>query len=281
MNKEVKVWSDMGHLCYEPTEVPEDIHKQIGYDVRQYHKPFKMQNGQMSKLVHYELKPHVPLRRAMHGYIIDYSQIASKTSRMSWKHINNGGAPVYHINNLLSDTECNELISLANNLKDDNLGNRSWHKPGTGGKYSRVIWINKRFATELWYRIKSILPEYIDQGNVRYKLAYLNDHFRFSRYRKGGIFPIHCDGKNHSGRSESVFTLNIFLNTKPKSEGGGTTFYQDPNDASASKFTIPPIAGSAALFWANQYHSGDTVHDGLKYLLRTDVMAYGSRLSRK
>ena len=86
---------------------------------------------------------------------------------------------------------------------------------------------------------------------------------------------MHCDGTNYDNdrheefgfSTESVFTLNIFLNDD--FEGGHTTFYHDP---STVRYDAEPKAGRAALFYAKQLHCGTRVLSPYKYLLRTDVM---------
>lgn len=114
------------------------------------------------------------------------------------------------------------LIDKANSIKTEG-GNMGWHQPGTGGKYLHVLMIDKDLADDLWVRVRPHLPLTIqDDNGVEYKLLYLNSHFRFSKYRKGGIFPLHTDGKNYDNdrmeltngdSAESLFTLNIFLMT--------------------------------------------------------------------
>lgn len=194
-----------------------------------------------------------------------------------------GNESLMIIDNLLSRKECHDLIAKANSIVDDTEGNKAWHYPGTGGKYMRVIMIDTDLATDLWNRIKPYLPTTYRER----KLLYLNNYFRFSRYREGGLFPVHCDGKNYdAGRpeltngysSESLFTLNIFLNdsesvTEPLISGGATDFFnQDQTGELVLRYSAQPKAGRAALFWADQYHRGNPVDKGFKYLLRTDVM---------
>jgi len=197
------------------------------------------------------------------------------------------------IDNLLSPDECHELIKHAHGIQNDDAGNRSWHEPGTAGKYKRSIMIDSAYADNLWERIQGlkILPEtFTGENGTRYKVLYLNSHFRFSRYTKGGLFSLHCDGKNYDNSrpeltdgyaTESLLTLNIFLNDKnsipePLLEGGHTDFFE--TDAGGFNFherqggSVAPRAGRAALFWADQYHRGNKVTQGHKYLLRTDVM---------
>ena len=210
-------------------------------------------------------------------YIINYTAV-HKESLATSLHLQATNVPGEHyltvLDNLLTKRECSKLIRKANDLKTDSTGNKSWHTPGTGGSYMRVMMVDRTLADELFSRIKPYLPTTYNG----YQLHYLNDHFRFSRYNKGGQFPLHMDGQNYDasrphltgGHSAvSLFTLNIFLNDD--FEGGETDFY---NDASTKnlRYSVKPLAGRGALFWARQYHCGNMVKTPYKYLLRTDVM---------
>lgn len=190
------------------------------------------------------------------------------------------------IDGLCTEEECKVLIDYANRVKATDEGDMPWHAPGTGGKYDRAIMVRRKMAEVFEKRLKDVIPKILND----HKLLYINDHFRFSRYVAGGEFHVHCDGKNYdNGRpeltdgfsSESFMTLNMPLNTEGDEEyglvGGGTTFFhgvghginKQPGEV---RITVPAKAGRAVLFWADQYHQGDLVESGHKYLIRTDVM---------
>lgn len=191
---------------------------------------------------------------------------------------------LFILDNLLSPAQCVALINRANTLQTNGY-NRSWHPPGTGGRYMRVTMIDRKLALFFEKMIMPILPEtYTDEEGNTYRLLYINDHFRFSRYRERGYFHKHCDGqKEDNGRPEltgeyaaiSLMTLNIPLNDEYGTDyelvGGSTSFYHECNPDKL-RVKVPAKAGRAALFWFNQYHTGDEVISGFKYLLRTDVM---------
>lgn len=193
------------------------------------------------------------------------------------------GELLFYLEDLLSKEECEMLIYKAETMKDDNYGNRSWHAPGTGGRYLRVIMMDQNIADILWSHIKHIVPQEYDG----YKTLYINPCLRYSRYEKGGLFPIHYDGdnydrshssiKNEQYATRSLFTLNIFLNdeTGPVfklEQGGATDFIMEKDSVRKVRYSAQPKAGSATLFWAKQLHRGNRVISGRKYLLRTDVM---------
>lgn len=121
--------------------------------------------------------------------------------------------------------------------------------------------MNEKLANKLFERVKSHLP---DDGN-KYKGC--NPMFRIAKYDTGGQFEIHKDGVNKDANGNVTYlTLNIFLNDD--FEGGETDFFIDKK----LRHSVKPEAGKAALFFHSQYHCGNKVTKGYKYLLRTDVM---------
>jgi hypothetical protein len=62
-------------------------------------------------------------------------------------------------------------------------------------------------------------------------------------------------------------TLNIFLNDN--FEGGETTFYE--KDGKTTRFVCKPKAGRGAFFYSQQFHEGNKILSGNKFLIRTDL----------
>ena len=132
-------------------------------------------------------------------------------------------------------------------------------------KYWRVIWDNKEFADELFKRLKD--GNYLPGDGKKYKCC--NSVFRIAKYDSWGQFQIHRDGQNKNECGEKThLTLNIFLNKDFK--GGETDFFLD--DKKTFRCSVKSAIGKAALFYHKQYHCGNIVSEGEKYLLRTDVM---------
>ena len=124
--------------------------------------------------------------------------------------------------------------------------------------------VDKELAADLFNRVKQYIPAMING----FKVVGLNDHFRFSKYHPGGKFDVHKDGFNQDSQgNRSVWTLNIFLNRD--FDGGETVFYYDTMQ---HRFTAKPKRGRGMLFDSQQYHCGNQVSNGKKYLIRTDVM---------
>lgn len=176
-----------------------------------------------------------------------------------------GGDFLCVIDGIFTKEECRDLIDRAEKI--------GWHEPQTGGKYLRAIAIDEKLAEDVFNRIKEYLPE-SDHG---YTLEYINSHFRFSKYRAGGKFDIHCDGKNidlkmdaNGYNYEAVMTLNIFLNDN--FEGGETDFFTLDGNVYNLRHRVEPKTGRGALFYHDQWHRGNVVKTPYKYLIRTDVM---------
>jgi hypothetical protein len=73
-------------------------------------------------------------------------------------------------------------------------------------------------------------------------------------------------------------TVNMYLNDVPMSAGGATRFLGQalPGDQEGDQYKVlvemRPVTDSAALFRDLVYHDGEPLKEGLKYLLRTDIM---------
>jgi len=105
----------------------------------------------------------------------------------------------------------------------------------------------------------------------------INPCFRVCKYFPNGFFLPHYDGGYSCTRRErSIKTLMIYLSED--FEGGPTCFFQEsqrhyrqPNPAKIV-FQFQPKVGSCLLFNHCLTHDGGSVHDGVKYILRTEVM---------
>jgi hypothetical protein len=174
----------------------------------------------------------------------------------------------FSVDGLLSPEECRQLISLAEGHGFTSAGVRT----AEGQKSMPLIRNNERAMFEspqwvslLWNRLSSTrLPEL--DGQVP---AGLPKDLRFYKYSPGQRFKMHKDGPWIEGGMTSKLTLLIYLN-----EGfhGGDTDFRD--------FRIVPKTGSALLFIHDTWHEGVAVSEGVKYVLRSDVLydtAYKSR----
>merc|ERR1712039_737776 len=111
----------------------------------------------------------------------------------------------------------------------------------------------------------------------------LNECLRFCRYNPGGFFRKHCDASFRRLEDEiSLFTCMFYLNGDIA--GGSTRFLQvDPELSRENEFklatdsevlaSVAPEPGLCILFFQpGLMHEGKDLHDGIKYILRTDMM---------
>lgn len=169
---------------------------------------------------------------------------------------------IYVVDNFLSQEECDRLIA-----KSEAMGYEE-AKVNIHGKQVlmttvrnnlRVMYKDEAYATVLWEKIKEFVPE-----QIGYSYAFgLNEMFRFYKYEKGHRFKMHRDGSYQRNATEaSQYSFLIYLNDD--FEGGETVF--------RSGTTIHPKKGSALLFLHGLRHEGALLKNGIKYVLRTDIM---------
>lgn len=179
---------------------------------------------------------------------------------------------VFTINDFLSEETCKSLIEITEKQNYQIApvtldGNKGIFEMNLDVRNNARVIVDNEFASKLLFdQLKIYLPEtYKDI----WKLQKLNSRFRFYRYEKGQTFKSHIDGKyKESDTCESKLTLLIYL-SKPLSGGETTFFNQTESDL---RFKIVPQIGQVLVFDHHQLHSGDPVLDGVKYVLRTDVM---------
>lgn len=127
----------------------------------------------------------------------------------------------------------------------------------------RVMYDDVALADMLWQRIQHYVP-----ANLRtLKAVGLNERFRFYKYLPKQEFKEHMDGRFRRNKQEaSLLTLLVYLNGDCK---GGETKFLD--------ITVAPQPGLALIFRHKVLHAGMPVIEGVKYVLRSDVM-YSSAL---
>jgi predicted 2-oxoglutarate/Fe(II)-dependent dioxygenase YbiX len=169
---------------------------------------------------------------------------------------------VFSIPSFLSHTECVDLIALAESRGFVSAGVRT----SEGQKAMPLVRNNERamiesttWASNIWNRLAAIaLPTLDDEKPVGLPKA-----LRFYKYSNGQRFKMHKDGPWTEGGFSSKLTFLIYLN-----DGfvGGATDFRD--------FSVSPEMGNALLFIHDTWHEGASVTEGVKYVLRSDVL-YG------
>jgi len=130
---------------------------------------------------------------------------------------------------------------------------------------TRVMVDDAELAARLWARAverASALLQPSGNDGPRFDPVGLNERFRFYRYAPGQTFRWHFDGAFvRSPTERSFLTFMIYLNG---GFVGGETEFEDE--------VVVPKPGLALVFDHGLHHQGAEVHDGCKYVLRSDVM---------
>ena len=163
---------------------------------------------------------------------------------------------------IFSEEECKFLIKIADL--------QTWKYADTGGIYHRVIMINDALAEEIHSRIGKYIPDKYE----KYKTSKINNHFRYSRYIKGRLFHIHCDGQNYD-KSGTISFINILIVINDDFEGGETNFYTEKK-VNLNWDIVLKLKLDVVHFYHDQYHTGNKVIKPYKYLIRTDVLGFMS-----
>ncbi|MFN3200385.1 MAG: 2OG-Fe(II) oxygenase [Bradymonadia bacterium] len=134
----------------------------------------------------------------------------------------------------------------------------------------RVIFDDPELAAQLW----PLLPQWSDPLEpleVGWRPVGLNERFRLYRYTRGQKFDWHADGAFRRNRLErSRQTVLIYLNEG--CEGGATEIRTGPRYQRREVVSVEPRCGRVLRFAHQLIHRGAPVREGIKYVLRTDVM---------
>ncbi|MFL5728391.1 MAG: prolyl hydroxylase family protein [Cytophagaceae bacterium] len=170
---------------------------------------------------------------------------------------------IWTIDNFISKEECEDLINFSENAgyQEAEVSTDKGSKmiKGIRNNY-RVIHQDLTLAEKLWGKLKEFCPSLIENNTA----LGLNEQFRFYKYESEQRFKRHIDGRfKRNDLEESRITFMIYLNED--FEGGETVF---------DEISIRPRTGSVLCFIHELKHEGAPVKNGIKYVLRSDVM-YG------
>jgi len=171
------------------------------------------------------------------------------------------GAGTFTIEGFLSQKECRSCIQDSENRGYEIATINAISGPEVNKEIrhnDRVIFDDPKLANILYQRAKNSLPQSI-QG---WCLTGFNERFRFYRYSGEHYFKWHQDGTYiRSKIEESMLTFMIYLNDN--FELGNTEFLWEK---------IRPESGMALVFPHRINHRAIKAVNGIKYVLRTDVM---------
>ena len=162
------------------------------------------------------------------------------------------------IEDFMTESECQQYIELSERIGYEAAKIDTGKVVTEVRNNERAFYEDKALADDLFARAKPYLTQKIGNSVA----VGLNEMFRFYRYEKGHRFKGHQDGsfiRNH--KEASYFTFMVYLNEG--CVGGETSFMEHK---------ITPKQGMALVFLHRLYHEGSEVLEGVKYVLRTDVM---------
>ncbi|RKH10625.1 2OG-Fe(II) oxygenase [Corallococcus sp. CA053C] len=171
---------------------------------------------------------------------------------------------VITVDNLLSGEECRELIA-----RIEEAGPTAAPITTAAGfvmrpdirNNTRVMFDDAAMAASLFERIVPHVPLRLEREWVA---CGANERLRCYRYEAGQYFAPHFDGAFVRHRDErSLLTFMVYLNDCP--HGGATNFLMLGH-------SVTPSMGTALLFNHHLFHEGAAVTEGVKYVLRTDLM---------
>ena len=214
------------------------------------------------------------------------------------------------LDNVLSPSECTQLLQLAEASAPTGSDGRPW-KPAlvnVGGDYEmraddyrkseRIIWDQQDLVNHIVDRCFAA-----DDGVVGRELAAIdhseqllgahaaeyqvwrftrgNERMRFLRYEPGMFFDRHCDGSyesledKESGKpyERTHYTLHLYLNGDGV-EGGETTFWRPTSHhGGEERVDVKAVRGRVLIFQhRGLLHSGEEVTKGEKFTVRTDLL---------
>jgi predicted 2-oxoglutarate/Fe(II)-dependent dioxygenase YbiX len=183
------------------------------------------------------------------------------------------GEDIFLIHEFLTPEECAEHVRLSEEAGYDDAPIST----GRGAVVRKDVRNNDRvmiddptLASVLFARAEPFLPP----NFLIWNAVGLNERFRYYRYTKGQKFDWHFDGPftRENGES-SKLTFMIYLNDGFL--GGETVFnlkrYGVVRDCDP-QVRVFPTAGAALVFRHDVLHTGAMVLDGVKYVIRSDVM---------
>jgi prolyl 4-hydroxylase len=170
---------------------------------------------------------------------------------------------IFTITDVLTAAECTHLIAFADAQGFDVATINAWDGPRLDletRNNGRVIADDFDLAKRLWKRVAELVPSM----RLGRQARGLNERFRFYRYAPGQRFAWHADAPFARENGElSLFTFMVYLNGGY--QGGATRF---------ESLAVQGQPGTALVFEHGLIHEGGEVTEGVKYVLRSDVM-YG------
>jgi prolyl 4-hydroxylase len=183
------------------------------------------------------------------------------------------GTKIFVVEDFLDEKECASFIARSESMNYE-IATVAGTVETSVRDNDRVIFDDPRLAEDLYPRARPFLPAEVHQ----HRLVGFNERFRFYRYGPGQTFKPHRDGAYVRFKEHEESHLTFMLYLSEVAEGGETNFFLDMQDAFTRRpfLFVQPKRGMALVFEHDIWHEGAPVVNGLKYVLRTDVM-YGRK----
>jgi len=195
---------------------------------------------------------------------------------------------VFVAHNFLTQAECNNWVKYAEEIGFEKLCSPQTREYAQRecGRISKTDW---EMADKLYQRMQSMVEEIAKQVVVSssdrtYAPITCNGNLRLYKYEKQMSFGRHFDGSESISRYQGGNTEITVLVYLTSCKGGATRFYL-PNSSKRGKkksksensdgIAFEPEAGAILLHMHGDRcleHEADPVLDGLKYVLRTDIV---------
>ena len=184
------------------------------------------------------------------------------------------------VDQFLREEQCNSLIAISEAIgyKEADISFPE------GGKMIkeyrnnfRVLYSDENFREELEKTIIRYAPKklsIIQEGGTVKEVEFLklSGNFRFNKYLPGQKFKKHRDGNKEEEGGVSRITVLIYLNSVGDKSGGGTNIC---DFSLGGNRIVQPSAGRLLLFDHSLMHIGEELLDGVKYVLRSDLIYNG------
>lgn len=183
------------------------------------------------------------------------------------------------IDNFMTEDECRTWIAWGEQKGFDEAKQKQ-NMMYAFRENGRIEFNSSDIANQIWIRMRPFMPETV--GSPARRLIGCSPRIRVYRYTRGQRFGQHVDSSRDEvemgGRTH--FTVLVYLNggdcepAELRVRGGETVFWKD-NDGRRPALAFPPTRG-VCLFHGHgdecMTHEGAGVEEGVKYILRTDVV---------
>ena len=181
------------------------------------------------------------------------------------------------VDSVITAADAARLIELAAGARDALTGEHGYRWADLDGRMQRdkrqsdrVMVDAPDLARQLFERLRVALPETTTDGKgARWRLKGLNERLRFLKYSQpGDFFYPHWDGcfVREVGVERSFVTVLLYLNEGYR--GACTTIY----DETGRPLPVAPRTGMALVHDHLVRHGVPPLREGVKYVIRTDVM---------